>query len=90
MIILAIPNGIFGIPNEYFIECFIIISNIEAFCWNAGQNNNNDNHRCPWIFFQGGGQKDPLEFRKKFSGGGPGGPGGQQGVYRILGSRGSF
>ena len=52
------------------------------------------NHRCPWIFFQGGGQKDPLEFRKISSGGGPGGPGGQQGVNRNLGeggsSRGSF
>ena len=51
-------------------------------------------HRCPWIFFQGGGQKDPLEFRKISSGGGPGGPGGQQGVNRNLGeggsSRGSF
>ena len=46
-------------------------------------------------FFQGGGQKDPLEFRKVSSGGGgPGGPGGQQGVNRNLGeggsSRGSF
>ena len=35
-------------------------------------------------FFQRGGQADPLEFRKKFSGGGPGGPGGKQGVNWIL------
>ena len=45
-------------------------------------------------FFQGGGQADPLEFQKIFSGGeGPGGPEGKQGVNRILGggsSRGSF
>ena len=37
-------------------------------------------------FFSGGVQTDPLEFRKFFSGGGPGG---QQGVNRILGGRGS-
>ena len=44
-------------------------------------------HRCPWIFFQGGGQKDPLEFRKISSGGGPGG---KQGVYWIFWGRWSF
>ena len=27
----------------------------------------------PDFFFQGEGQRDPLEFRKKISGGGPGG-----------------
>ena len=33
------------------------------------------------FFSGGGGQKDPLEFRKKFSGGGPGGPGGKSDFF---------
>ena len=41
-------------------------------------------HRCPWIFFQGGGSKRPPRISKKFFRGGPGGPGGKQGVNRIL------
>ena len=51
--------------------------------------------KCPFLidglgfFSRGGGQKDPLEFRKISSGGGPGGPGGQQGVNRNLGEGGS-
>ena len=35
-------------------------------------------------FFQGRDQRDPLEFRNFFSGGGLGGLGGKQGVNRIL------
>ena len=27
-----------------------------------------ERHRCPWLFFQRGGQTDPLEFQKNFSG----------------------
>ena len=38
---------------------------------------NSYDHRCRWVFFQGGGKIDPLECRNFFSGGKVGGPGGK-------------